>query len=215
MVTCGPQHFFTVEQMSLLNLGPMPTGWVDIHYLPSQCKTRQHAATGVRALIRRDLLQGGEQRRGCCCRRPEKPVVTPLKDVAVDGDGAVEDGDGVDNFGGGGGGFNRSCCCVLIAQILGWRAIPSRAKLGDLSSAKSEKASRAEAERLSRARKSERSHAVQPSPAGAVEPSREAEPSRAGLPDRESFAAFPIQLGPKAARRTSEKVVAPLGTWVQ
>jgi hypothetical protein len=126
-------------------------------------------------------------------------MVTPLKDVAVDGDGAVEDGDGVGNFGGGGGGFNRTCCCVLIAQILGWRAIPSRAKLGDLSSAKSEKASRAEAERQSRARKSERSHAVQPSPAGAVEPSREAKPSRAGLPDRESFVAFPIQLGPKAA----------------
>jgi hypothetical protein len=38
MVTCGPQHFFAVEQMPLLNLGPMPTGWFDIHYLTSQCK---------------------------------------------------------------------------------------------------------------------------------------------------------------------------------
>jgi hypothetical protein len=66
-------------------------------------------------------------------------MVTPERDVAVGGDGAGEDGDGVDNFDVGGGGFNRSCCCVLTAQILGWRAIWSRAKPGELSPAESEK----------------------------------------------------------------------------
>jgi hypothetical protein len=112
-------------------------------------------------------------------------MVTPEKDVAVGGDGDGEDGDGVDNFGVGGGGFNRSCCYVLIAQILGWRAILSRAKSGELSPAESEK--------------SEPSHAVQPSPAGAVELSYAGKPSRVGLPDQESVVAFPIQSGPKAA----------------
>jgi hypothetical protein len=66
-------------------------------------------------------------------------MVTPERDVAVGGDGAGENGDGVDNFSVGGGGFNRSCCCVLTAQILGWRAILSRAKPGELSPAESEK----------------------------------------------------------------------------
>jgi hypothetical protein len=118
-------------------------------------------------------------------------MVTPEKDVAVGGDGAGEDGDGVGNFGVGGGGFNRSSCCVLTAQIQGWRAILSRAQPGELSPAESEK--------------NEPSHAVPSSPAGAVElncagkPSHEGEPSRAGLPDGESVAAFPIQSGLKAA----------------
>jgi hypothetical protein len=117
-------------------------------------------------------------------------MVTPEKDVVVGGDGAGEDSDGVSNFGVRGGSFNRSCCCILIAQILGWRAIMSRAKPGELSPAESEK--------------SELSHVVQPSPAGAVELSCvgklscEGEPSRTGLPDQESVAVFPVQSGPKA-----------------
>jgi hypothetical protein len=63
----------------------------------------------------------------------EKPMVTPERDVAVGGDGAGEDGDGVGNFSVGGGGFNRRCCCVLTEQILGWRAILSQAQPGELS----------------------------------------------------------------------------------
>jgi hypothetical protein len=94
------------------------------------------------------------------------------KDV-VGGDRAGEDGDGVGNFGVGGGGFNRSCCCILVAQILGWRAIPSRAKPGELILAELEK--------------------NEPSRVG--KPRRKGESSRAGLPDRESVAAFPIQSG--------------------
>jgi hypothetical protein len=66
-------------------------------------------------------------------------MVTPERDVVVGGDGAGEDGDGVGNFSVGGGGFNSSCCCVLTAQILGWRAILSRAKPGERSPAESEK----------------------------------------------------------------------------
>jgi hypothetical protein len=66
-------------------------------------------------------------------------MVTSERDVAVGGDGAGEDGDGVGNFSVGGGGFNRSCCCVLTEQILGWRAILSRAQPGELSPAESEK----------------------------------------------------------------------------
>jgi hypothetical protein len=54
----------------------------------------------------------------------EKPMATPEKDVAIGGDGAGENG-GVGNFSVGAGSFNRSYCYVLIAQILGWRAIPS------------------------------------------------------------------------------------------
>jgi hypothetical protein len=51
-------------------------------------------------------------------------MATPEKDVAIGGDGAGENG-GVGNFSVGAGGFNRSYCYVLIAQIQGWRAIPS------------------------------------------------------------------------------------------
>jgi hypothetical protein len=116
-------------------------------------------------------------------------MVTPEKDVAVGGDGAGEDGDGVVNFGAGGGGFNRSCCCVLTAQIQGWRAILSRAKPGELSPAESEK--------------NEPSQAVQLSPAGAVELSCAGKSSHGGEPSRgadgEAVAAFPIQSGLKAA----------------
>jgi hypothetical protein len=65
----------------------------------------------------------------------EKPMVTPERDVAVGGDGAGEDGDGVGNFSVGGGGFNRRCCCVLTEQILGWRAILSQAQPGERSPA--------------------------------------------------------------------------------
>jgi hypothetical protein len=89
------------------------------------------------APIQRDLF-----RRGVgvvVVVQKEKPVVMLEKDVVVGGDRAGEDGDGVGNFGVGGGGFNRSCCCILVAQILGWRAIPSRAKLGELILAESKK----------------------------------------------------------------------------
>jgi hypothetical protein len=116
------------------------SGSISIIFLPS-AKPGDMPPLEFGAPIQRDLFRCGVG--VVVVVQKEKPVVMLEKDVVVGGDRAGEDGDGVGNFGVGGGGFNRSCCCILVAQILGWRAIPSRAKLGELILAESKKMSRA------------------------------------------------------------------------
>jgi hypothetical protein len=132
-------------------------------------------------------------------------MVTPEKDVAVGGDGAGEDGDGVGNFGVGGGGFNRSCCYVLIAQILGWRAILSRAKPGELSPVESEK--------------SEPSPAVEPNWRSRVELHRKVEPRRRVEPRRTSRWGVRRSRSNRARRQrrrmSEQEPASPVGTLVQ